>query len=85
MKERLTEGRESWGEFNGRIMEPFLPFKNLLYFQATGSLPARSRPFPWVSPKAVEGIILYFYHSKAALDALASRMFDVVQGRLDPL
>lgn len=29
------EKGESRGEFNGRIMEPFFPFKNLLYFQAT--------------------------------------------------
>lgn len=48
-------------------------------------IPACPDPFLAVSPKAVGGIILYFYLSKVALDALASRMPDTVQGWLNPL
>lgn len=80
---KTDRGKGERGEFNGRIMEPFLSFKNLQYFQATRSLPAQTLSLQ--SLKAVGGIILYFYLSKVALDALASRIPDTVQGRPDPL
>lgn len=51
-------------------MEPFLPFKNFLRFQATPSLLPGAQPSLPASPSA--GIIWGLHLSKDALDAAAS-------------
>lgn len=62
-------------------MEPFLPFKNSLHFQATRSLPAGSRPFP---SSLLEGFFRVFTFPEQLWIAAAPPRPDVVQGWAEP-